>query len=185
MVNIATREPEAFVAGDTVEWTRSFGDYPPADGWVLSYVFTSIVGQFPATGADNGDGKFLVTLDAATTASIIEGSYTWQGAVTLSTIRHTIGTGLTQVAPDLLASPASRDTRGHNRIVLDAIESVIEQTATTDQASYSVDGISLSRMPWADLLSTRDRYRALVAREEAADRISKGLGHPSRLLVRL
>ena len=182
---IPSVEPEQFTAGDTVQWYRNVSDYPPDDGWALTYAFVSNAGLFPATGADNGDGRYLVTLDAATTATILAATYGWTGAVTMGTDRHTIGVGTTVVLPDLLATAAPMDTRTPARRILDSITATIEGTATTDQASYSIDGVSISRIPIPDLMSLRDRYAAIVARQEYAERLRKGLGSAQNIMVRL
>jgi hypothetical protein len=182
---IPSIEPEQFAAGDTVQWYRSVSDYPPDDGWALTYAFVGAQGLFTATGVDNGDGRYLVTLDAATTATILAASYGWSGAVTQGLERHTIGAGTTVVLPDLLATGAPFDTRTRARKILDAITATIEGTATTDQASYSVGDVSISRMPIPDLLVMRDRFTAEVAREEHAERLRKGLGSAQNIMVRL
>ncbi len=185
MVDIAEQEPDAFTAGDTVQWLRAVSDYPPEDEWVLTYAFVSAVDFFTVTGTDNGDGRHLLVIDAATSAGIAPATYSWSGSVSQGAERFTVGKGTTEVARDLLAAQAPVDGRTHARKVLDSIEAVLEGTATTDQASYAIDGVSISRMPIPDLLTLRDRYRVDVARQEAADRLRKGLGHPGNVLVRM
>ena len=39
--DIATTEPLSVTAGDLVTWTKSFDEYPTADGWALSYALTN------------------------------------------------------------------------------------------------------------------------------------------------
>lgn len=184
--SIPTREPDAFTAGDTVQWLKSLPDYDPAD-YNLAYAFVSIVGQFAATGVDNGEGEWLVTLAAADTVGILESTYWWTAAVTdiADTQRFTVGNGQTRVLPDLLASPAARETRPYPQRLLDALEAAIEGRATTDQASYSIGGVSVSKLTLEEMLNARDRVRAEVIRDERRDRVARGLGNSGNVLVRL
>ena len=185
MTTIATREPDCFTAGDTVQWIKAVTDYLPADGWVLTYTFVMQGQKFQVTAIDNGDGRHLATITAADSAPIKDGHYHWVATVTKALERFTVGHGDVEVLPDLEASPEGRDTRTYAKQLLDAIEATIAGTATTDQASYSFDGVSITRMPMTELLSARDKMRAEVAREVARDRLSKGLGDQSRIFVRL
>ena len=74
----------------------------------------------------------------------------------------------------------------HAQTVLDAIEAVIENRASLDQQSYTIAGRRLDRMPIADLLMLRDRYKAEVFKEEVEARIAAGLGGSKRnIKVRL
>lgn len=184
MVSIPTLEPFAFVAGDTVQWRRVESNYLPADGWVLSYLFSSRGGTFSASSTDNGDGSHLVTLTAAATADYVPERYQWQAYVTLGVERHTVGWGETEVLAGLDGRPPA-DTRSTARRLLDAVEAALESRASTDQLSYSVGGVSLSRMSLADMIAARSRLQAEVLREKQAERIARGLGHSGNIRVRL
>lgn len=172
------------VAGDTFRWQRSLGDYPP-DVWTLQYAFIAPAGFFSVTATDDGDGNHLAELLPAVTAPIVPDLYQWSATVTDGTDRYTVGQGTTRVEMDATAQSNPIDTRSHARKVLQAIEAVLEGTATTDQASYSLEGVSISRMPIADLMSFRDRYRWEVSHEENRDRMRKGLPPTWNIGVRL
>lgn len=76
------------------------------------------------------------------------------------------------------------DEQSHVKKVLDALEAVIEGKASKDQLSYSIQGRSLSRMSWTEILMVYDKYKALYFREKQAARIKKGLKTGSNIQVR-
>lgn len=184
MTTIATIEPKVFTAGDTVQWTKTLGDYKPADSWVLRYTFVQKSKMFQVTATDNGDGKHLATITAVTSASLLDGDYKWVATVTKAAERFTVAEGTVTVLPDLEASSEGRDTRTYEKRLLDAVEATMSGTATTDQASYSFDGVSITRMPWGELRSLRDMLKAEVFRQERAEKIRRGEGHTGKILVR-
>ena len=186
--NYPSREPEQLVAGDRWTWKRSdlSGMYPPAD-FSLSYTAdkegagaTQI--QIAATVSGS---EFVVEVASATTATYVAGRYRWQAYITrlADSQRISVASGSFEVRPNLAASTA--DPRSHVKKVLDAIEAIIEQRATMDQMSYSIQGRTLARTPINDLLVLRDRYRAEYQRELNAERLNKGLRPRNRLLTRL
>lgn len=186
MAETPTTEPSTITAGDTVTWTKSLASYPATAGWTLAYALrnavTAIDIQATASGADH-----LVSLPAATTANYAAGAYRWYAFVSNQgeTERHTVATGSLTVLPDLLAA-TSYDARSHARKVLDAIEAVLEKRASRDQEEITINGNAIKKSPIADLLRLRSTYQALVASEEAAERLSSGAGvGRGRLLVRL
>lgn len=186
--NYPTREPEELIAGDRVAWKRSDLNTDYSNSlYTLSYVLrlegagsTSYTITATASGTD-----YLVEVASATTATYTPGRYQWQAYITRNSdsARITLESGSLEVVPNRNVSTA--DPRSHVKIVLDAIEAVLESRATKDQMSYTIAGRSLSRMPIADLLTFRDKYKAEYQRELDAERIRKGLGSKRRLLVRI
>ena len=73
--------------------------------------------------------------------------------------------------------------RSHAKIVLDAIEAVIENRANIDQSSMSIAGRSLSRMSIDDLLTFRARYKAEYLKEVKQARIKNGRGSGNTIKV--
>lgn len=183
-MSIATTEPASFVAGDTVQWIKTVSDYLPADGWVLAYTWSSAGATFSVTASDNGDGRYLVDIPAATSIGYAPGEYKWQANVTLALERHTVDWGSMRVSPDY-ASTAPQDSRTTARRLLDAVEAALEGRADTDQLSYSVGGVSISRMTLSEMLAARNQLKAEVGREDHWERVRNGLGSPQNILVRL
>lgn len=173
-MNIRDTEPDVFDAGDTVQWRKNAGDYPPPT-WTLKYSFVSKSGVFAATAADD-NGNYLITLTPAETAIIVPDLYRWNATVTDGAARHTIATGTTRVNADLAATASAADTRSHARQMLDALEKAQLVFATTDQASYTLPGgVSISRKATDDMLRMYSHWKWQVALEENADRARKGL----------
>jgi hypothetical protein len=184
---VPLREPEQVRAGDTWHWRREdlAPDYP-ASQWTLTYRFKNEAGGFEAVASADGD-YFNVVVAAATTANYSAGRYAWQAQVSKGAEKYTVSEAELVVQGSLFSgtAAAANDQRSHARKVLDAIEAVLERRATQDQMEYEIAGRRLKRTAIGDLLVLRDRYRAEVAREEAAERAAAGLPDKRRLYVRL
>lgn len=180
-------EPAAIIAGDFTTWKRTdLGtDYPPAS-YALSYKArlegsgTTVISITAITSGSD----YLVSLSSATTAAYSAGTYRWQAYITRisDSARITIDEGTFTVEAN--RSTATTDPRSHAKKTLDAIEAVIENRASQDQMSYSIQGRQLSRTPIADLLLLRDRYKAEVKREEDSERLDNGLPSRRKILTR-
>lgn len=184
MTDIATNEPRQLRAGLTWEWERTFPDYP-ASSWTLKYWFKQLAAggaKFDITASASGD-KFVVTKAAADTASYTAGDYSWAAVVTAGSEAFEVDRGTLQVLPRY-DQDAALDDRSHARIVLDAIEAVIENRATKDQEEYTIGNRSLKRTPMKELLSLRDRYRAEVRGETLEENARNGR-EGGKLVVRL
>lgn len=142
---------------------------------------TQVLLGIASTGASTAGGwKWDIVGSAITTLE--PGNYTWVIEASASGNRWEVERGRCTVYPD--PTTASVDPRSHARIVLEAIQAVIENRATKDQSSYTIAGRSLSRTPLPELLMLLDRYKGEVYREEQAARIAKGLPTSGRVLVR-
>lgn len=181
---IPTTEPEEFTAGDTVKFYRTVPDYSPDDGWELSYALV-IDGQLVEwTSSDNGDGRFLVEVAAADTASYTAGVYQWQAYVTSGAERYRVDEGSTTVRQNFAAHSSGLDARSHFRKTLDALEALMEGKATKDQLSYSIGGRSIQRMTMSEVLEAMSYYRRKVKAEERRERIANGKGSGRRIMQR-
>lgn len=182
MSTIATTEPAAVVAGDTVQWLRTLAEYSAADGWVLSYVFANAAGTFTvdttASGADH-----LARAEASSTESWSAGEYAWQARVSKGADVFTVGTGRTTVQPGL-AGGTSLDTRSQARTALQAINAYLADPGNLTAASYTIAGRSLSRRPIPELLQLKSHFAAEVSREDAAAALALGLPDKRRIYVR-
>lgn len=173
---VPTTEPSELRAGITWQWTRELADYP-ASSWTLKYWFKmtgSTGANFSITASASGD-TYSITSAAATTATLTAGDYTWTAIVTAGSEAREVDHGTFKLLPRYDAA-ANLDDREHARIVLDAIEAVIEGRATTDQQEYAIGNRSLKRMTAEDLLMFRDKYRAEVFALDNAERAANGKG---------
>lgn len=183
-VTIATVEPESFIAGNTVKWTKSLSDYKPEDSWVLKYYFIKAGTQQIITATDNSDSKHLITLTAAQSADWPVGEYKWQAVVTKTTERYVVDSGSLTVVVDFAQQTSGHDSRTYWETVLENVKAVLEERATKDQSSYTISGRQLSRTPLGDLIALYSKAEGEVALEKRAEAIKKGLGHSGKILTR-
>lgn len=182
MVDIPSSEPASVVAGDTLAWKLTLGDYPASSGWVLSYALRNDQAAIDITASASGSDH-LVSVPASTSKTWRAGSYAWSAFVTKASERYTVGNGTIIVAPNL-AVGGPVDSRSHARRVLDAIEAVLERRATKDQEEFTIGDRSLKRTPLAELIRLRSVYRGEVRREQQALDIAAGRDSGNRILVR-
>jgi len=183
-VNIPTTEPDAFVAGDSVKWTKRISGYDPADGWVLSYAFVKDGDQQVIASTDNGDGAHLITLTPALSAAFKEGIYHWQSTLADGTDRYQVTEGRIDVKPDFLNKSNGFDSRSHVKKVLDALNAVIEKKASKDQESITVGDKSIKRLTPSELLKWRSFYQREYTVELQKQRIANGDAPGNKIRVR-
>lgn len=172
--SIPTKEPEFFIAGDTVKWTKELLDYKPADGWVLSYALVQAGSQKTITASDNGDGSHLATISAADSANYTAGTYYWQAYVTKSTERYLVCEGRVEVKQNFASMSNGHDGRSHIKKVIDALEAMIEGKASKDQKEYKIGDRLLIRMDPAELLKWLNHYKILYKQELQKENIENG-----------
>lgn len=187
MTNIPTTEPNSVTAGDKVAWTKTLDDYP-ASSYTLVYILAGGGSKISITAAADGDDH-LVSVLSSVTAEWTPGDYVWFSSVTdAEGERTTLDSGSITIKPDPTDYVASSDLRSHARKVLDAIEAVIEGRASRSDQQYTIEfngnKRTLVSIPIADLLALRSQYLAEVLREEAAEKIAKGLDAGNRFLTR-
>ena len=178
-------EPESFVTGDTSTWTKELPEYLPSDGWVLSYAFVLNGVQVVITTTDNGDGSHLANINKVDSAKFVAGQWNWQAHVDNGTDHQMVDSGRVDVLPSFIDATTGYDGRSHAQKTLDAIEAVIEERATKDQQSYTIQGTSIARMPITDLIRFRAIYRNKVKEEKIAENLANGLGSSRTIKVRL
>jgi len=167
-MNIPNQEPTCFVAGDTVEWQRTFSDYPASDGWALAYTFVNAGNRQQVNAvADGATHRVMITAEDSATWSA--GDYDWQATVTQNTIRYTVGKGRTAVKPNFAATGAEGfDARSYARRLLEAIDAQLENRATQnelDMVEYNI-GMRGLRRSEEGLLTLRGLVAGRVWSEE-------------------
>lgn len=175
------REPSKIVAGDSVKWTRSFGDYP-APTWVLSYELRSHqnTSGSPITITASQDGSttgFSVSVAANISADWPPGTYHWAAYVTSGADRARVDRGIIEVEPDLAQAPAGFDPRSKAKMMLDAIAAMIAGKATKDQLSYTISGRSITKLSPEEV----EKWRAIYEKEYARELKAMGFEDELRL----
>ena len=159
--------PATIIAGTTVSVDVTLTDYP-ADAWTLTIALRgpSVV---DLTGVADGT-DYVISAAASATAQWLPGTYAWSATATKNDASEVVnvGTGQSEITPNLAAATAGYVATTHAQRVLAAIEAVIERRATTDQESYKIGTRELKHMPIGDLLKFRSMYRNEVASERRA-----------------
>jgi hypothetical protein len=152
------------------DWTVKLWGRSKANGWAVE--------------ESSVEGVRCFDMPAAWTSSnLLPGRYSWVVRATNSDgVVAVVGSGSVDVIPDITSS-TTHDGRTHADRCLEAIESVLECRATTDQQMFMINGRQLQRMQIKDLIFLRDRYRVEVARERAKAEGRQTLGR--RIQVRL
>lgn len=182
---VPVREPASVVAGDTVTWQITLTDYPAGEGWTLKYRLINSAGKIDITSSASGSDH-LVFVAAATTAGWAAGTYSWQAYVDgVSSQRFTVGSGQIVVKPNLAAEAAGFDTRTTAKKTLDLIDAaLLAHGASAWTQEYEIAGRRMKFKSVADFMAMRDKLKAEVAREQAAERLALGLAPKSKVLVR-
>lgn len=109
-------------------------------------------------------------IPAATTKDWAPGEYAYSIRATNEGDVVEVESGRLRIKPDMATAGAGFDGRTENRKALDAIDAVIANRATVDQASYRINNRELVRTSIADLLKLRTHFFDQVQREEAKAR---------------
>lgn len=179
---------EELIAGDTLDFLDSVPEYPPADGWTLKYRlvprFTTPT-QVPIDiTASTSGSDYRVQAAASITAVWAPGAYTWARWVEMAgPIRQSLGDGQILVKTDPAAAVQGYDGRSHARKMLDQIEAAFEAFQLGIK-TYTIGSRSMTKSDIPELLTLRDRYRAEVANEAAAEQVASGLPNPRNVGIR-
>lgn len=172
--NYPTKVPTELQLGDYWAWKKDSlaTDYPTAD-YSLSYEFNLIDGATPSNftlTATESNNEYII--EVSDTTSYTKGNYNWVEYITRTSdsARVKISEGFIDIQDNYATTSAS--VRSHAKIVLDAIEAVIENRATMDQSSMSIAGRSLSRMSIDDLLTFKNHYKTEYLKELKQARIN-------------
>ena len=174
--NYPAVEPETLYLGDRWTWKRTnLTDYPVAS-YALTYNFrTDASTAFAITASEATDPEeYLVEVASATTAAYTAGLYYWSAFITRSSDSERIQVSNGQTDIKVNRATSATDPRSEARIVLEAIEAVIQKRASVDQSSMSIAGRSLSRMTPDELFKYRNEYAYKVRMEIYKQRIRAG-----------
>jgi hypothetical protein len=166
--------PYQIIAGDTLEWTASYSDYP-ASAWTLTYYFRGLLGSFDITAAQVGaTDSYIISEAIATTVNFVAGDYEWEAYVGDGSERFRVDCGKSVVTASLSTQSAGYDPRSDNEKILDSITAVLQGKASQDVLSYSINGRSLTKMGFEDLVKTQNHYKWLVELENRNKRFKQG-----------
>ena len=179
-----TFTPTCITAGDTAQWIIALTNYLPAN-WTLTYVLVSASGvPITIVASDNGDGRWAISVPAATTQTWTPGFYQWQAYISSGAERHQVMRGRLEIKANYQAQTQAFDPRSTVKITLDALQAMLQGKASIDQSSYTIQGRSLSRMKPEELIKWYEFYSELYEKEVQAERVNQGRSGPTKVLVR-
>lgn len=178
--------PEELVVGDLLQFkiTEYSQDYSNSLHTMrfVARIATGGSSEIIVT-ATADDNNYLFTATSATTSSFDVGHYHYQLEIeeTSSTNRIVVDRGEFDVITDF---DNNVDPRYHAEKILAKIEAMLEGKADADVSSYSIEGRSLSKFSYAELLDARDRYKREVAAHKREEAIKHGRKTKATILMR-
>lgn len=182
--NYPTTEPGDLVIGELWAWKRPdlAAIYDPTL-YTASYIANKESAEVESFTLDTSGDEFTVSeADTATICS--SGQYRWELFIarTSDGARLQVSSGYWIIAADL--SSGAADNRTHAKKTLDAIEAVIQGTATKQQASMAIAGRAMSLRSYEELRQMRTDYRAEVESERQRELLKQGKGGSTKILTR-
>lgn len=173
--------PQKLSSGDTFSFQFQHPLY--GEGWTANMVAVgptkiNITSSF-------SENTFSLAATPAVTKSWLAGDYKMSIYMAQENERHTVLSRPLTILPNL--ETLTGDPRSHIQKVLDAINAVLEERATTDQENMSLNGRTLVRTPIGDLLKLKQFYMRELDREKRAQGLLEnwGGGRPNKIRVRL
>jgi len=180
-------EPLTIVVGDFIQWKKTSlaSDYPTAthSAEYVARVTSGGASEIKMAAIERST-YYLFTVDSATSEAFNSGVYYWQLEITetASGNRIVVERGTFEAVVDLDVNGA--DPRSHAEVMLDKIESRIEDRADGDLTSYSIAGRSITKMAPDELMKWRDYYRREVAVERKRNAIARGKRGSATVVMR-
>ena len=175
--NAPTTEPLEIVVGDFIQWKRTdLGVDYPNNLFTATYIARITGGgssEIQIVGTASGD-DYLFTVDSATSAAFSAGYYHYQLEILRNSDseRVVVDRGTFEAIVDLDVNNV--DPRTHAEIMVDKIESVLQNRADADVSNYSINGRSLVKLSIDELLRWRDYYRTELSMEKRKERVRRG-----------
>ena len=185
--NAPTTEPHEIVVGDFLQWKRTdlVDDYPTATH-SAEYVARITGGGSSEIklAATETSTYYLFTVDSATSADFTPGYYHWQLEITetASGNRIVVDRGTFTAIVDLDVN--NTDPRSHAEIMVAKIETILQGKADSDVSNYSINGRSLTKMSFNELIEARDYYKSEFAREKNKELALNGEATSQTIKVR-
>ena len=186
--NAPEGEPREVVVGDFIQWKRSdlVADYPPATH-SAEYVARITGGgntEIKIAATESNPSYYLFTVTSAESAAFVAGLYHWQLEITQTSSgnRKVVDLGDFRARADMDDNQA--DPRIHAEIMVDKINSILEGKADSDVDSYSINGRSLSKTPFSELMNAREIYKREIVVHNNRELIKRGKSNGATIKVR-
>ncbi len=166
------RMPATFAAGTTVDWTRSYPDYPAVAGWSLRIYLAGPSASINELATPDNAGNWAFTLPSTTTGAMIPGTYRWTERAENAGRFITLDSDVVMVTLDL-AQAAAGDAQTWEEKTLAAVEDLLANRAVDGIESYQIAGRSIAKMPIQDLIKLRGQLAAAVNRQRGGGQLGR------------
>lgn len=138
-------EPTEITPGETLEWSKAFADYSPAEGWALTYYFRNASGTGFDAAATAGVNSWEVSV--AVPANAAAGRIDWEAWVKKGSDERLADKGTATVKPSLkaLAADAVFDGRTQAERDLDAVRAALVPATSAGVQEYEIGGVGTNR----------------------------------------
>lgn len=176
--------PRSVMAGVTVKWTDTLGEYSALDGWVLKYALrhptnTKIDLQSSAQGSDH---QFVVPASGTgSSAGWQAGVYTWRAYAERAGEKYPVGSGEIEVVADFAAAN-NVDGRSQARKALDDARAAFAAWTPT-RRKYRIGEREMEFSAAAEIIKVIQFWQAEVDREDLLAGRRRELGR--RIYTRL
>ena len=164
-------------AGLTSKAVIHLSGYSQDNGWTVRGRIVNASQDYAlATSLFSGSGEdWTLKIPKATTTAYAAGTYSLQLVAIDPSDAEEYSVHSEPVA---IVAAGKADLRSENEIILEQLRTVIRTKSTKDHESISIEGRSITRLPWEDILKAEKTYARRVANER---RISAG-GSPIKTL---
>ncbi len=181
---VPSTEPAILVAGDTSAWTKSVSDYPPTEGWSLSYAFRKQSGAgYLNLTASTSNSEYSLTISAASSSLMTAGLWTWASYATAGSERHQVGSGSIEIKPNLAAIDFNIDLRSTAKQAYD--NAMAAWKSVTLGQTVMLNGRTYTQHNLDALTRYVDRCKADYAAELQAQQLNQTGVDSRRIGVRL
>lgn len=160
-------EPAEITPGETLEWSKAFADYSPAEGWALTYYFRNASGTGFDAAATAGVNSWEVSVTVPANAAA--GRMDWEAWVKKGSDERLADKGTATVKPSLkaLAADAVFDGRTQAERDLDAVRAALVPATSAGVQEYEINGVGSGRR-----LRNYSREDLLRLEESLAQRVN-------------
>lgn len=166
-----TAMPERFAAGTTLNYSRTYPDYAPGDGWSIKLYLAGPSASSNVQATPSG-GFWLFAVDAVSTGALVPGIYRWLERATKGSEVVDVNSGLVTVSVNIAQATAGQLLSWEEQ-TLPLVEAAIAKRIPSGMESYQIAGRALSMMPLKELEMWRNRLKAKIAAMKNGGRIGR------------
>lgn len=181
--NYPDTEPRELVIGSRWAWKRpDITSVYATSAYTLKYVFADQDGSQDITiTASKVDSAHVVELASTVTATYKPSDFKWKAIIVRDSDSEEI------VLDEGFATVVKQkgNVSSHVYKVLMAIRAMLEEKATKDQMSYTINGRTLQRYTFDQLMKLEAQYARRYKKEQDAINLKNGRSTKSRVLTKL